>query len=116
MQPRRNPPVSTRPVSPSDTFGVTMPGAARRAHQNALLDEAIEETFPASDPVSPFIPARTHAGPGTGPGTGPGSGAAGDVEGGGNLSEAIDEGAAREGSSEPAEIGPADAAVRGDTD
>jgi len=28
------------------------------AHQSDLLDEAIEETFPASDPVSPFVPAR----------------------------------------------------------
>jgi hypothetical protein len=26
---------------------------AFRAHQEALLDEAIEETFPASDPISP---------------------------------------------------------------
>ncbi|MEO8160141.1 MAG: hypothetical protein ABI588_01880 [Arenimonas sp.] len=33
--------------------------AARHwAHQNRLLDEAIEETFPASDPVSPFMPAK----------------------------------------------------------
>lgn len=24
-----------------------------RAHQEALLDEAIEETFPASDPIAP---------------------------------------------------------------
>ena len=31
---------------------------AAREHQNDLLDEAIEETFPASDPVSPFVPAR----------------------------------------------------------
>jgi hypothetical protein len=31
---------------------------AARAHQSDLLDEAIEETFPASDPVSPFVPAR----------------------------------------------------------
>ena len=31
---------------------------AQKAHENDLLDEAIEETFPASDPVSPFVPAR----------------------------------------------------------
>jgi len=31
---------------------------ASHAHQSDLLDEAIEETFPASDPVSPFVPAR----------------------------------------------------------
>ena len=29
-----------------------------RRHQSDLLDEAIEETFPASDPVSPFVPSR----------------------------------------------------------
>jgi hypothetical protein len=27
-------------------------------HENDLLDEAIEESFPASDPISPFVPAR----------------------------------------------------------
>ena len=26
--------------------------------EDANVDEALEETFPASDPVSPFIPAR----------------------------------------------------------
>ncbi|MET3650429.1 hypothetical protein [Dyella japonica] len=29
-------------------------------HSQALQDEALEETFPASDPVSPFIAARPH--------------------------------------------------------
>ncbi|MCC4603990.1 hypothetical protein HG421_15755 [Xanthomonas campestris pv. badrii] len=28
------------------------------AKQDALQDEAVEETFPASDPVSPFVPAK----------------------------------------------------------
>lgn len=28
-------------------------------HQSEALDEAVEETFPCSDPVSPFIPAQT---------------------------------------------------------
>jgi hypothetical protein len=32
---------------------------AERRHQSDLLDEAIEETFPASDPVSPFVPAKS---------------------------------------------------------
>ena len=31
---------------------------AERAHESDLLDEAIEESFPASDPISPFVPAR----------------------------------------------------------
>jgi len=30
----------------------------RKQHENANQDEALEETFPASDPVSPFIPAK----------------------------------------------------------
>ncbi|MBW3549788.1 MAG: hypothetical protein KY442_02875 [Proteobacteria bacterium] len=33
--------------------------ARDREHQSELQDEAVEETFPASDPVSPFIPARS---------------------------------------------------------
>lgn len=28
-----------------------------RRHRESNLDEALEETFPASDPVSPFVPA-----------------------------------------------------------
>jgi len=31
--------------------------AAPSVHANELLDEAIEESFPASDPISPFVPA-----------------------------------------------------------
>lgn len=31
----------------------------RKEHESENQDEALEETFPASDPVSPFIPART---------------------------------------------------------
>jgi len=30
----------------------------RKQHENRNQDEALEETFPASDPVSPFVPAR----------------------------------------------------------
>jgi hypothetical protein len=32
--------------------------AAQHDHERDLLDEAIEESFPASDPISPFVPAR----------------------------------------------------------
>lgn len=32
--------------------------AQRKQSASTNLDEALEETFPASDPVSPFIPAR----------------------------------------------------------
>lgn len=31
---------------------------SRKHHENENLDEALEETFPASDPVSPFVPAK----------------------------------------------------------
>lgn len=34
------------------------PSQAELAETNRHLDEALEETFPASDPVSPFIPAQ----------------------------------------------------------
>jgi hypothetical protein len=30
----------------------------RKQHESENQDQALEETFPASDPVSPFIPAR----------------------------------------------------------
>lgn len=30
----------------------------RKDHENDNHDEALEETFPASDPVSPFVPAK----------------------------------------------------------
>jgi len=37
---------------------------ARKAHESHALDEALKETFPTSDPVSPFVPAiRTEADP-----------------------------------------------------
>jgi hypothetical protein len=32
--------------------------ATRKLHADDNLDEALEETFPASDPVSPFVPAK----------------------------------------------------------
>jgi len=30
----------------------------RKQHESENQDQALEETFPASDPVSPFIPAK----------------------------------------------------------
>lgn len=37
-------------------FDQNSPEASERRRQEALLDEAIEETFPASDPISPAMP------------------------------------------------------------
>jgi len=34
------------------------PDAADARHADANQDEALEETFPASDPVSPFVPSK----------------------------------------------------------
>lgn len=31
---------------------------ARKSHESENLDQALEETFPSSDPVSPFVPAK----------------------------------------------------------
>ena len=50
-------PAKPRPVekpSPrkSGTVGPTPSEADRKKRQNALLDEGLQETFPASDPVS----------------------------------------------------------------
>lgn len=30
----------------------------RKKHESENQDQALEETFPASDPVSPFVPAK----------------------------------------------------------
>ncbi|KAF1008924.1 MAG: hypothetical protein GAK28_00556 [Luteibacter sp.] len=30
----------------------------RKTHESENQDQALEETFPASDPVSPFVPAK----------------------------------------------------------
>ncbi|MBO9662875.1 hypothetical protein [Dokdonella sp.] len=30
----------------------------RKRHESENLDDALEQTFPASDPVAPFVPAR----------------------------------------------------------
>lgn len=33
----------------------------RKQHESDNLDEALEETFPSSDPISPFVPAKAPA-------------------------------------------------------
>jgi hypothetical protein len=44
----------------SKTQGERVSRKEAELHSQALQDEALEETFPASDPVSPFIAARPH--------------------------------------------------------
>ena len=53
---RKDLPVSPAPACP-------MPESAderheRKSRESELLDEAVTETFPASDPISPFVPAK----------------------------------------------------------
>jgi hypothetical protein len=46
---------ASTPLTTDEPSSSQSPGDRRR--QEALLDEALEETFPASDPISPAIPA-----------------------------------------------------------
>ena len=51
---RKDPPIGgTAP--PNETPAARQ---ERKLRESELLDEAILETFPASDPVSPFVPAK----------------------------------------------------------
>jgi len=54
-QDRKDPPIpgETSPRAESDSER-----DRRKRHESDNQDEALEETFPASDPVSPFIPTR----------------------------------------------------------
>jgi len=46
------------PKSPPDRDESPIERAERKDRESENQDEALEETFPASDPVSPFIPAK----------------------------------------------------------
>jgi hypothetical protein len=51
---RKDPPerdASSTPESPQER-------AQRKRKESDNVDHALEETFPASDPVSPFVPAK----------------------------------------------------------
>lgn len=52
---RKDPPASPGTAVPQETPARR---AARKREESRNQDEALEETFPASDPVSPFIPAK----------------------------------------------------------
>jgi hypothetical protein len=48
------------PVAPAMTTpaGSPDPDPTRKQRDSDNQDEALEETFPASDPTSPFVPAK----------------------------------------------------------
>ena len=54
-QDRKDPPIDGAPDKDEDS----RKKQERKEHENDNQDEALEETFPASDPVSPFIPSKT---------------------------------------------------------
>jgi len=52
---RKDPPDRhSRPAGPEHP----VQRSQRKKKESANLDQALQETFPASDPVSPFIPAK----------------------------------------------------------
>lgn len=55
QQDRKDPPIpGAKPCSPE----TEAERRARKRHESENQDEALQETFPASDPVSPFVPAK----------------------------------------------------------
>jgi hypothetical protein len=44
--------------APEAAADATGEDRARQHHADSNQDEALEETFPASDPVSPFVPSK----------------------------------------------------------
>jgi hypothetical protein len=47
------------PVAPTDAAPESPhERRERKTRESELLDEAVTETFPASDPISPFVPAK----------------------------------------------------------
>lgn len=57
---RKDPEQAERPARKHGPSAPENPQARQRRKDKASdnQDEALEETFPASDPVSPFIPAK----------------------------------------------------------
>ncbi|HET6397606.1 MAG TPA: hypothetical protein VFF91_12315 [Pseudoxanthomonas sp.] len=51
---RKDPPAPGTPPAHEDPHE----RRRRKHHESKNQDEALEETFPASDPVSPFVPAK----------------------------------------------------------
>ena len=55
-QDRKDPPLSPEATeAPNESHAQRQ---ERKAKESANLDQALEETFPSSDPISPFVPAK----------------------------------------------------------
>lgn len=52
---RKDPPSPDEDNAPAET---PRQRHERKQHESENHDQALEETFPASDPVSPFVPAK----------------------------------------------------------
>ena len=57
---RKDPPLDPDAPAPDESASER---SQRKVHESLLLDESIDETFPASDPVSPFVPAKGSVAP-----------------------------------------------------
>jgi hypothetical protein len=64
-QDRKDPPLNPEGSSPQESMESLAERQERKAKESANLDQALQETFPSSDPVSPFIPAKAPADPET---------------------------------------------------
>jgi hypothetical protein len=51
---RKDPPSSDEPSAPESAEQ----RAERKRKESDNVDHALEETFPGSDPISPFVPAK----------------------------------------------------------
>ena len=58
MSESRDDDVEAVPPRHGDKEETDLDSQERKEKESAAQDEALEETFPASDPVSPFIPAK----------------------------------------------------------
>ncbi|GAA5082378.1 hypothetical protein [Lysobacter panacisoli] len=58
-QDRKDPPLDPgKPHEKHDKDENPADREKRKRHESDNQDQALEETFPASDPVSPFVPAK----------------------------------------------------------
>ena len=81
------------------------PAWTRRGRAARRPGPSCTPTTTATPPADPSPPPHT-------PPSGPGA-PSGDVEGGGDISDSVDEGAGIDGTNEPAEAAPADAGAQG---